>query len=289
MLDQVTVVIPTKDRSRVLTPLINSVLKNSKVKTVFILNNSASKIRLSANLDDRVKVYNLPDLNLLQAKNYISGFIATRWVLILDDDIRINPDVIDSFINYSKNYYFDIASGILTEENRYSYYDPVKFTKYGKYSFYGVPSLNTENLPAKYPYRAQVVPGGFMFLRSFVLQKISFDTNYLPPFYNEDSDFQLTALKIGYIMLIFNDISALHLKHKSGGLRVYSKFSSDWWYALGFNNIYFRVKNFNTYKLFLYFVFRPQDLIFVIRQKNLNFLINFLLGQLYGYKKAKKG
>jgi len=75
MLDQVTVVIPTKDRSRVLTPLINSVLKNSKVKTVFILNNSASKIRLSANLDDRVKVYNLPDLNLLQAKNYISGLL----------------------------------------------------------------------------------------------------------------------------------------------------------------------------------------------------------------------
>lgn len=288
MVNSVTVLIPTRNRAKVLIPLLKNLHNCKCVKSIFILNNSSIKIKLSPSIKSKVKIYNLPDLNLLQAKNYVSNFLDTRWALILDDDVQIKSAVVEKFLKYSKAHFFDIASGILLENSRYSKFDPIKLTKYGNYSFYAVPSLNTDNISKQNPAPAEVVPGGFMLVRSVLLKKMQFDTNYLAPFYNEDSDFQYRALKSGYTIVVFNDIYAKHLKSKSGGLRSYSKINNIWWYSLGFNNVYFRVKNFSLYKLCLYFIFRPQDIIFVLRQKNVRFLFNFLLGQVDGYKKAKK-
>lgn len=288
MFDSVTVLIPTKNRVKVLQTLVKELSNSEFVKEILILNTSDVPLKINLFKSHKVKIHNLPNHDLLKAKNYVSQFITTKWTLVLDDDIRIKATVVDDFVKNSKKYKFDIASGILEEASRYSLIDPIKFVVYGKYSFYGVPSLNTKNTPRASRYNAQVVPGGFMFIKSLLFHKINYDVNYYPPYFNEDSDFQLQAVKSGSKMVIFTSIIATHLKLPSGGMRSFSSKDRAWWYSFGFNNVYFRVKNFGIFKLLLYFIFRPQDFVFVLKQRNLVFLYNFFLGQINGYKKAKK-
>lgn len=288
MFDSVTVLIPTRNRIKILQPLVKELSISDCVKEILVLNTSEVPVKITSFKSNKVKVHNLPGHDLLKAKNYVSQFITTKWTLVLDDDVRVIHEEVEKFVMNSKRYEFDIASGILSEKGRYSILDPIKAVKYGKYSFYSVPSLNDKNIPSIGHYYAQVVPGGFMFIKSLLFHKLNYDVNYYPPYFNEDSDFQLQAIKSGNSIVVFTDISAVHLKHASGGLRAFSSKDKAWWYSFGFNNVYFRVKNFGEFKLLLYFIFRPQDLVFVLKQKNLFFFFNFILGQINGYKKAKE-
>ncbi|PIR42970.1 hypothetical protein COV24_04930 [candidate division WWE3 bacterium CG10_big_fil_rev_8_21_14_0_10_32_10] len=285
MLQSVTILIPTCDRPKELKKTLRTlsrVVEEPFLHKVLVINNSFTKIPQKWAKHKRVIIKNYYPLNLLESKNKALSQIKSKWVLVLDDDLLFDPNVVKKFVDYSKKYKFNVATGLLKEKNRYKIFDFLNFSTYGKLTFYKVACLNTHKILSNKPHYIDFAPGGFMFAKTSILKKIKYDTNYLFPFYNEDTHLTLNAKKV----MFFPKIKALHLKAKKGGNRNISNLK-DWYYAFGFNNSYFVNKNFSGFYYFLYSVFRARDHLHVLKKPNLSLLLTYIKGIYYGYIKAK--
>ena len=121
--------------------------------------------------------------------------------------------------------------------------------------------------------------------RKSALQAGGFDEKYILPFYNEDTDLTVRLKKMGSL-LIFPNIKAKHLKAPFGGVRR-KQINNLKYYAFGFNNSYFYVKNYSIYTYFLYSIFNIRDHLSVIKVANFNLYFIYLKGIYEGYKNGQ--
>jgi len=286
MEQKITVVIPTYNRSKLLKKTVNTLLKESNNVSKIIVLNTAKKPLNSFKNVKKVQIQNVYPLNLLQAKNSAFKNIKNTWSLILDDDLLFNSNLPKKFVNNINKFKFDAACGLVKSKREYKFWEIENYNYYGKMLFCGVANLNFNNLKSTKPYLVDFAPGGFLFVKTKVIKNLSFDTNYILPFFNEDTDITHRMVKKGYKIMFFSDIECFHLQYKKGGNR--KKVSKKYWfYAFGFNNSYFIVKNFGLFKYFLYSIFRCFDHFYVLRQFSIKIYLSYIKGIYGGYKKAK--
>lgn len=276
----ITVIIPTLNRQKLLLKLVKSLNTHTKIDKIIVVNTSSVNIKFNTQ-----KTLVINNKNLLVGKNIALNTVKTPWVLFLDDDILIKPDVINSFLQNFNKYSFDAASGLIIQKNFIKNL-LINSTPYGFFTFFKVGSLNYKNVYKSKPYKCNFLPGGFLFVKTSCIKNVGgFDQKYLFPYFNEDTDVTLRMQKFGYKIMVIPNITAVHLKHKSGGTR--TKISvKDWYYAFGFNNSYFYFKNFNLFYYFLYFLFNLRDFANVLLKFNIRVYIMYIKGILYGYKKS---
>nr|MBP7859978.1 hypothetical protein [Patescibacteria group bacterium] len=173
------------------------------------------------------------------------------------------------------------VSGFLIENKKYKkFINP----QYLKFTFYKLAFINHKNISSNIE-SVDFLPGGFMLAKTKVLLELGgWDTNFLYPFYNEDTDITYRIKRAGYKLGFTNHSRAFHLKAK-GGVR--KNLDKNFFYAFGFNNSYHYIKNFGFFYYFLYSIFTLSDVFFVLRQFNLYYIVEYIKGIIYGVKKAK--
>ncbi len=290
-MEKISIVIPTLNRISLLKDTLKYLQKDflkDYFDCLYILNTSKENLdvsKLIKYLPDNYKLINYYPYNLLESKNNVLQLIKSKWVLILDDDLQFR-DILKRFYSKIKKYNFDLGSGLLINKNFYKNPDLIHFVTYGRISFYGVPSLNYKRLSSNNPFKAHFLPGGFLLAKTNILKNLKYDTNFLLPFYGEDTDITYRAYKKGKKLYVFKDIKAFHLQHQKGGVRQYIPLD-EFFFNFGFNNSYFIFKHFGVYKYFLYLVFRFRDFAYVLKQFKLSVYKNFVMGIVYAYKKTR--
>ncbi len=279
---KITVLIPTYKRKKYLNSLIKSLLLEKEyIKEIIILNTSKDSLNYKNKLINVLK-----NDNLLEGKNICLHKAKSDWVLILDDDLVLNKNTLSMFVKVIQKVKFSAASGVLIQKLKYKNYF-LKKTIYGKQTFFRLPSLQYKKLFSKKPYKADFLPGGFMLLNKKDALKIGgFDTKYILPFYNEDTDLTVRLKKAGYNLYVLPFIKAKHIKAKRGGVRQ-KQSQNAWYYAFGFNNSYFYIKNYSLFIYFLYSVFNVRDHLSVIKLADFNLYLSYLKGIYEGYKNSQ--
>lgn len=285
---KITIIIPTLNRKLNLDSTLDKIaplLQKDFVDYVLILNNSDEKIKTKSH--PKIKVINYGSKkSLLFMKNDALKKVTSRYTVIMDDDLDFNVNVFRQFIRSSKKYKFDLASPLVIANNNYKKPDLILYVKYCFFSFYKVGSLNYENLKTIQPHCVDFLPGCFIFGKTNAFKKIEYDENYILPYYNEDTDYTLNLKKIGLKMLVLPTIKIRHLKNPLGGTRNPQSLNN-WYFAFGFNNAYFLIKNFNFFYYLLYSLFRFRDHLFVVKQFKYTIYKSYLAGILHGIKKAR--
>lgn len=280
-MENVTVIIPTfGNRPKLLNNLLKVVTNYSLFNQVIVANTSGKSLKLT---NSSVQVVSVN--NLLKAKNTALKSCVNNSVLLLDDDIVVTKDELDKFFLKVKQTNVDAASPFVVSGTNYKNPDFLNLVSFAKLSFYKVASLNENKVPLK-PYKPDFLPGCFMFFKKSQALKIGgWDTNYIFPFYNEDTDITYRIKQSGVGMLIFPQIKVIHKKY-SGGVRTKIN-KSKWFYAYGFNNSYYLTKNFSVFTYLLYSIFRFRDHLFVLKQLNFGIYKRYIIGVIHGFKKAK--
>lgn len=282
-MQKITIIIPTYKRENLLNTLLNQLLcEKVYIKKIIVIN--TAEVEINVPKGSIISVLN--SSNLLKGKNKAIKLVKTPWVLFLDDDIVLYKNTIITFLKATKKHKFDACSGLLIQKNTNKNIF-LKWVFYGKLSFFKVGLLNYKNLYSKKPYEADFLPGGFLFVKTSSLLKVgSFDTSYLLPFFNEDTDLTVRLKALKYKLMILPSVKARHLKWKSGGVRKKIKLKN-WYYAFGFNNSYFIIKNYSVLHYLLYSLFNFRDHLHVIKTQNLIIFISYIKGIFYGYKQTQ--
>jgi len=134
-IEDITIVLPTKNESNNITGFIESLPPN--IKLIVVDNSEDETTDLITYLKpDSTRIFN-HDGNIAQARHYGSSFVNTKWILFTDADI-----------NFEKSYFENIS--------KYGIYDAVYgpklsndiFKKYYKFIYYGQIMLNSIGVPA---------------------------------------------------------------------------------------------------------------------------------------------
>src|SRR3989344_1163357 len=284
----ITVLIPTFERERLLLNTLDQLKKDINkdfLDKVLIFNNGPNVLPPIST--KKTQVIHRPKLNLLELKNKGLKNVNTEWVLILDDDLIFDPGLVSKFYSKIQKFDFDLATGILEQNNLYKFPDPLLFFSYGQLTFYKVACLNHKKVRSNNPYTIDFAPGGFLLARTSVLRNLKYDTAYIYPFFNEDTDITFRATRAKSRIMLFSDIRALHIRASTGGNRkIVSR--EYWYYAFGFNNVYYFLKNFGVWHYFLYSIFRVRDHLHVLKSLNLKIYKSYLVGVYEGIKKARE-
>lgn len=282
-MQKITIIIPTYKREKLLNNIIKQLLcEKELIKKIIVINTSKGDI----NVPNSNLITILYNSNLLKGKNKAIKMVKTSWVLFLDDDIKLGKNTLSHFIRMSKKLNFDAGSGLLLQKYVAKNFF-LKTVFYGMLTFFKVGSLNYKNLYSKKPYQADFLPGGFLFVKTSSILKVGgFDSNYLLPFFNEDTDLSVRLKALKCKLMILPSIKAYHLKWKSGGVRKKINLRK-WYYAFGFNNSYFIIKNYSVLHYLYYSCFNLRDHLHVIKQFNLTIFVSYLRGIFYGYKKSQ--
>lgn len=282
-MQKITIIIPTYKREKLLNSIINQLLcEKELIKKIIVINTSKDDV----NVPNSNLITIFYNSNLLKGKNKAIKMVKTPWVLFLDDDIKLGKNTLSHFIRMSKKLNFDASSGLLIQDYAVKNIF-LKTVFYGRLTFFKVGSLNYKNLYSKKPYQADFLPGGFLFVKTRSILKVGgFDSNYLLPFFNEDTDLSVRLKALKCKLMILPSIKAYHLKWKSGGVRKKINLRK-WYYAFGFNNSYFIIKNYSVLYYLYYSCFNLRDHLHVIKQFNLAIFVSYLRGIFYGYKKSQ--
>lgn len=194
----VSVIIPTLNRYDYLRDAISDVLTQDYQNTEVIVIDQSNPFNLEfySEFDNRVKVVNQVEKALWKARNHAINLSKGEYILLFDDDSRVESDWITHHIKCLDFFSVDLSSGV---------------------------SISTvgEKVPQRYSYFAwsDQLDTGNVLLKKEIFKKIgSFDRQF-EKMRMGDGEFGLRALLNGYTN-VSNPLSKrLHLKVGVGGLR----------------------------------------------------------------------
>jgi hypothetical protein len=94
-LDDVTVIIKTRDRVRCCLELVDSLLRDDDDVRILVADDGTKRL---SNASSRVRVIDLPvDTGLAAGRNAMVSLVSTPLVMLLDDDFRLEPGTIARF------------------------------------------------------------------------------------------------------------------------------------------------------------------------------------------------
>ena len=134
-----------------------------------------------------------------RARNIGFSLVKSEWLLLGDDDIRVEEALCENMLKYAKEY----GTNVLT----------ASCLKPGETQTYLLPGQTT------------IFGSGSSLVKSSLLQKVSFDTRYEFGF-AEDIDFGMQLRNIGEDIIYCPHVKITHLKAAVGGFR--TKFKLPW-------------------------------------------------------------
>lgn len=253
---RISVVIPTYNRDEVLVDTIKSVLKQKfEGWELIVVDQTQKHDRKTQEFllkfkDKRFRYYLITPPSLPMARNFVLTKAKGEIVLYLDDDVVLEPNLIQAHWDSYKRK--DVASvvGRIKEKGK-----PISDTlMYFRKTGFGAGSFNYTMEAV-----AETAKGCNMSFKKDILVKIGgFDTNYIGSAIGEESDASYKLNKLGYITLFNPKASLFHRLFFSGGCR----------------------ENAPTYEN--YILYRNETLFF-LRHRPKIYIPFFLGGRLYRY------
>ena len=261
-MNNVSVVIPTYNRNKVLIDSIKCIINQSHpAREILVIDQTidhdddTERTLYSWQDDNAIRWFRLKEPSVTIAMNFGLLKSISDIVLFLDDDIIPDPKLIETHIkvhNESKKI-FAIAGQVL-QPNKLPLSTTYKSKKNHITNFIDFP-FNSQNRT----FVENVMAGNLSILRKEALSIGGFDENFLPPVaYRFETDFAKRIIKSGGKILFEPNARINHLHASEGGTRARGSHlnsaspihgSGDYYYALKHGK--------NTVEKFIYMFKRP--------------------------------
>ncbi len=205
--------------------------------------------------DVKITYLRLAQPSVTKAKNIAIAKAQGELILILDDDLSFGPDLLASHARRYQQVGVDGVGGRIVEHTV-----PKKHlfsASFGQFNFVGEP--NTDSTGVTQFTKVAVTPGGNLSFSKQVWERIGgFDENFVANALNEDSDFCLRMVRVGYKLWFDPVISVSHQRAPQGGTRAFGD-RLNWFEQLFANNLYFFLKHYPFWKLPFFFIYRVRQ------------------------------
>lgn len=216
----ITVAIPTYNREDVLVNTINDALNSQTLKDIELivvdqtLRHSAKTEKfLTKNADKRLRYYKIGPPSVTIARNFALAQAKTPYIIFLDDDVRLDKNLFETFLNtFEKMPQISAIAGRVMQKGYPIAKDVLKFDKY---------AITHGTYTATKPGYTNAFPGGNCAMRvKEALALGGFDTRYRGNAFREENDMSLRLANAGYLIYYEPKAELLHLAAPSGGNRV---------------------------------------------------------------------
>lgn len=276
---RITVVIPTRNRSRTLRENLSRIASLDGVEEVVVVDDASVDNTLEVVEEFRERKGRTVDLTYYRNEKRMRatfcwnlGLKAARGdvlVTLNDDTLIEGEDTIRAirrrFVEYP---HVGIVGARVVEVDRRSL-DPPFYLSYIGDVLSSISGFVFLDQHEKTRYADFV--SGVMAIRGKILDHATFDENYDGTSYREESDFQLSVRRAGWRILYEPRALVVHKDPKIGGYRGYALMERMYWKAR--NHAYFLLKHFRGLRLFWYLLcgffilstYRPQSILEIVR------------------------
>ncbi len=219
----ISVIIPTFNRADMVEITLPSYLQSKLVKEVLLIDDGSNstnqeKLLRIANLDDRVGIiHNVTNIGAPASRNRGIDRAKGDYILFSEDDLELGPDHLEILIEHMQSSGADIIAGrriwMRIGETRENAFKRSYHTK--------KPVVDTRWLDhystAITPEDVQVpLVDATMLVKRLVTQKV----RYYEPYggsstWREDTDFQIQALKLGFVIVFCPHVCSYHYPRAS--------------------------------------------------------------------------
>ncbi len=246
----ISLIIPSLNREKLLLQTINEFLKDEPVNDVSIkfeiividqsdVTNQAL-IELSKKHENRIRYYNLKEKGLPHARNYGITKAIGNIILFCDDDVIPSKNFINNHAkNYTEKNIGGVGGRIITENNEVTN-KPEHTQKTGV--FKKLSCTFTDNFNGtKRQYIDHAQGCNMSFRKELVLKAGGVDERFGGSSHLEETDLCTRIRAMGYKMIFDPTAELIHLKETAGGCRAanYRK----WFYWFCHNYMLFYLKN----------------------------------------------
>jgi len=213
---QLSIVITTKNRKQYLLDCIHSIFKSKKINfqyEIIIIDDSSSdgteNIREQV-LQHKYKFKNIffyhqqKSLKMVKARNVGARLARGRYVLFVDDDNIIHPDMISNLVSFANT---TPTYGIVGP-SMYNFFNKKKYMDYQKINLFLAKTTGVVSNDSIGHYCSDGIPNVFL-VKKDVFEKCGyFDEQLIQTF--TEPDFSLNAKKNGYKTVTYNKAITYH-------------------------------------------------------------------------------
>lgn len=218
---EVTVVIPTYNRSHILDKVVESYLQPDVKEIIFVndasTDNTQDVLESLANKYSQVRYHTNPaNVKQAESKNIGMRLAKTKYIYFGDDDSYLDSDCISSLketLISSDDIGLVAANAIYLDDN----YTPILRVQPEIVSFPRMTVNYTQKLPV--PVDSIFCPSCFIIKKELALDTLFDSHSYLGNGYREETDFVIKVRKKGYKTLLHGKVSQINLPRSisSGG------------------------------------------------------------------------
>jgi len=249
MNELISIVIPTKNRTKSLKAVLMSYLKQKLVKEIIIVDDGDGidtelYIKSISRKENKIRyIRNLTNRGSPGSRNIGINLSTGEYVFFGEDDAELDTDHLSILLKHLKKNKAHIAAGRIiymspseSMENAICRANNSKRFPVDKKLFLVYYSTWMENdiqLPISH---------ALMLINKNVFKKVMYDENYKINFWREETDFQLNAARNGFKLIYCPHTNIYHkTTNDKGGAHSSNKLTYEFWVIR--NNIYFINKN----------------------------------------------
>ena len=244
---KVSVIVPTLGRGDLVCETVSNILEQDypDYEVIVVDQNdlSASCVVKMASENPKVRLFNIKEKGLPNARNYGVSKANGEIVVFCDDDVILSK----GFISYhARNYGDEAVAGVAgrvleRDQNLADHSLEDNQARIAKIRWFGL--CQYDNFDSKIRTYADHAQGCNMSFRKDVIVNLGgFDKRFGGSAHLEETDFCIMLRNAGYRMVFDPRAELIHLKHARGGCRAFDL--QNWFYWYGHNYALLYGKNF---------------------------------------------
>lgn len=239
----VSIIVPTFRREKVLCNTLEYLFRQDYPKYEIIvvdqtIDHEKETIEFLKSNKAKIRYYKNNSRGATVAKNYGLKFAKGKIILFIDDDVKINCNLVSQHVfNFQNSQIGGVAGRVVVQDN------PMVESLGKKVGFVTKDGRFIDNFSSKISCEVMTVHGCNASFRKDLLMKIhGFDENFTGNAFREESDLSFRVRRLGYKLIFDPKAEAIHLKAQ-GGSRDQDRIT---WYEDFFcNEMLFFMKNLN--------------------------------------------